>query len=73
MIFIPFDHNFRDFELESMISEIVLKLYRTVIECIFQHLICFEKDDKYVLKAKNLCCLGGTFSRLIRYLYIKNL
>ena len=48
-------------------------------QCIFQHLICFETDNKYVFKAK-IRDVWGIFSPKITvfrlkndYLYIKNL
>ena len=31
-------------------------------KCLFQHLFCFEKEDKYVFKARNSCCVQGIFS-----------
>ena len=51
-------------------------------KCTFQHLICFEKDDKYVSKARNsFAFLAFKYVGIYRpirikydylYLYIKN-
>ena len=47
------------------------------IGCIFvnNHLICFEKEDKYLFKARNACreflALNAYFSKEIRWLFTK--
>ena len=32
-------------------------------------MICLEKDDKYVIKYKNSCFVGGDFYPIIRYIF----
>ena len=37
-------------------------MLKNKIKCVFNHLICFEKNDKYLFKARNSCCVGETIS-----------
>ena len=37
--------------------------------CIFYHPICFEKDDKYVLKARSQCCENKIFKNVFIIFY----
>ena len=59
--------------------------FKSLMQILASDFFSLEKDDKYVFKAKNSCCVGGTFSLKIHifnvfrnksddylYLYIKN-
>ena len=45
-----------DVKTGIMDNNVQVKIFQ--FKCICEHLICFEKDDEYVFKAKKSCCVN---------------